>query len=118
MERPLSQAEFKPQDLRDLGELVDCGVRPAVFEVGQPAQGDPGEFRQVTLTEAEDLPPLTYFFPDFLVRHGHFPLGAFWCVIPPSLGEAGLNVVNKRMEMRFHRDNTQIRNGNQWICAL
>src|SRR5262249_30278759 len=69
MAQLLGQAEFQPQDFCDLGELVDRRVRPAVFEVGQPAQGDPGEFSKVTLTKAEGLPPVTHFFPDFLVRH-------------------------------------------------
>jgi hypothetical protein len=57
MVRLFRQSEFQPQDLRDLGELADRGVRLAVFEVGQTTQRDPGELGKVTLTKAEFVPP-------------------------------------------------------------
>src|SRR5581483_8720262 len=70
MERLFRHAELQPQDLRDLGELVDRGVRLTVFEVGQPTQRDAGELGEVALTKAELLPAKADFLPDFLVRHG------------------------------------------------
>ena len=69
MERPLGKAEFQPQHRRDLGELVDGGVGPAVLQVRQSAQGHPGEFGQVALPEAEELPPFADLASDLLVRH-------------------------------------------------
>src|SRR4051794_26505626 len=71
MERFFRQAEFQPQDFRDLGELVDRGVRLAVFEVRQTTECDPGELGEVALTEAELPPPGAEFLPDFLIRHGN-----------------------------------------------
>jgi hypothetical protein len=69
MERTLDQVEFQAENISDLGELLESGVRPAVLKAGQPAQRDSSQFRHITLTQAEQFPSITDFLSNFLEGH-------------------------------------------------
>jgi len=74
MERPFRQTEFQSQNIRNLGQLVDCRVRPAAFKFSQTTQCDTGEFGEITLSEPKHFPPGADFFSDFLVQHRTYAL--------------------------------------------
>jgi hypothetical protein len=118
MERLLSQAEFQSQDLRNLGELVDRGVRPTVFKVGQTTERDPGEFGEIALTKTEHSPSKAEFLPDFLVRQGALLLSKRIIVRFSTLfSRIDLSGSRNRISMRFLQQYTQKSDEDQAKCA-
>jgi hypothetical protein len=69
MVRPLEQHDLQPKDIRNLRQLPERGVRPAVLEVRQPAQGDAGQLGKVALSQTQQLPPGPDLLTDLFVRH-------------------------------------------------
>jgi hypothetical protein len=74
MDGPFREAQFQPQDSGDLGELVDGGVRLALLNVRDPAQGNSRKLSQIPLAKAEELSSEPHFFSYFLVCHFAAPL--------------------------------------------
>jgi hypothetical protein len=61
--------EFQPQNIRYFRELIERWIGPTILEVGQAAQGDPSQLRQVTLTKAKMFPPTPEPGSNFLGGH-------------------------------------------------
>jgi hypothetical protein len=67
----LAQVDFQPQHASDFRELAERGVASAILKLGQAAQRDPSELRQITLAQAKKPPPLADESSDSLAYHDH-----------------------------------------------
>jgi hypothetical protein len=95
----LDQGKFQSQDSGDFSELVDRGIAPTILQIGQATQRDPGQLRQITLTQPEKFASGPKPLSDFLSRHRI--TSASECAFEDHSARERLAFIEMRIKMRF-----------------